>query len=65
MRRCWRVPWRSPDRALRRRQLGVCAGGVYGAGAIGVPALYGLLTIALIVSLVGYVRWDERRHSHR
>lgn len=43
--------------------LGATAGGAYGAGLIEVPALYGVMAIAIIVSLVGHVRWDERHHA--
>jgi len=39
------------------------AGGVYGAGLIGVPALYGAILIAGLITLVGYARWDERHHA--
>jgi hypothetical protein len=35
----------------------------YGAGAIGVLGVYGLVLVAGLVSLVGYVRWDERHHA--
>ena len=39
------------------------AGGFYGAGLIEVPVLYGAMFIAIAISLVGYVRWDERHHA--
>jgi hypothetical protein len=39
------------------------AGAVYGAGGIGVPALYAALLLAGLVALVGYARWDERHHA--
>jgi len=39
------------------------AAGVYGAGLIEVPALYGVMAVAIVVSLVGYVRWDLRHHA--
>jgi hypothetical protein len=39
------------------------AGGFYGAGLSEVPALYGLMAIAFVISLFGYVRWDERHHA--
>ena len=38
-------------------------GVIYGAGGFGVPALYGVLLLASLVTLVGYVRWDERHHA--
>ena len=43
--------------------LNAVAGGAYGTGLIEVPALYGVMAVAFIVSLVGYVRWDERHHA--
>jgi hypothetical protein len=39
------------------------AGGFYGAGLSEVPALYGVMAIAFVISLFGYVRWDERHHA--
>lgn len=43
--------------------LSAVAGGFYGAGLIDVPALYGAMFIAIAISLVGYVRWDQRHHA--
>lgn len=43
--------------------LSAVAGGVYGAGLIEVPALYVAMALALVVSLIGYVRWGERHHA--
>ena len=39
------------------------SGGLYGAAVIGVPALYGLILLGSVVSLVGYVRWDLRHYG--
>lgn len=43
--------------------LSAAAGGIYGAGLIGVPALDGMLLVAGVVSLVGYAPWDERHYG--
>jgi hypothetical protein len=43
--------------------LSAVAGGLYGAALIEVPALYAFMAIAIVVSLVGYVRWDERHRA--
>ncbi|MGZ8702768.1 MAG: hypothetical protein ACXWZY_10835 [Gaiellaceae bacterium] len=43
--------------------LSAAGGGIYDAGLIGVPALYGLLILASVISLVGYARWDERHYG--
>lgn len=43
--------------------IAAAAGGVYGAGGIGVPVLYLTLLVAALVTLVGYARWDERHHA--
>jgi hypothetical protein len=45
------------------RLLSAAAGRLYGAGVFGVPALYGCLALASVVSIVGYVRWDERHYG--
>lgn len=39
------------------------AGGLYGAGLIGVLEIYAVLILASVLSLVGYVRWDERHYG--
>jgi hypothetical protein len=36
---------------------------LYDGGDIGVPATYGLLILAIIVSLVGYERWDKQHYG--
>ena len=38
-------------------------GGLYGAAVFGVPALYGLIIVAGVISLIGYVRWDLRHYG--
>jgi hypothetical protein len=38
-------------------------GGLYGAAVIGVPAVYGLIAVASVISLIGYVRWDLRHYG--
>ena len=38
-------------------------GGLYGAAVIGVPALYGLILVASVISLIGYARWDLRHYG--
>jgi hypothetical protein len=43
--------------------LSAVAGGAYGVGLIEVAALYGAMFIAIAISLVGYVRWDQRHHA--
>ena len=43
--------------------LSAVAGGLYGAGLIGILAIYAVLIVASVVSLVGYVRWDERHYG--
>jgi hypothetical protein len=43
--------------------IAAASGAVYGAGGIGVPLLYLMLLVAGLVTLVGYVRWDERHHA--
>lgn len=37
----------------------------YGAGAIGVPALYALILVSAAVTGVGFIRWDERQHPQQ
>jgi hypothetical protein len=43
----------------------ICAvGGIaYGSGLIGVLGAYGVILLAGVVGLVGYVRWDDRHHA--
>jgi hypothetical protein len=36
------------------------AGWLYGAAVIGVLPVYGLIIVAGVISMVGYVRWDLR-----
>jgi hypothetical protein len=43
--------------------LSAVGGGLYGAAVIGVPALYGLLLLAGVISMVGYIRWDVRHYG--
>ena len=43
--------------------LSAAAGGLYGAGVFGVPAVYGLIIVASVISLVGYLRWDLRHYG--
>ena len=38
------------------------AGWLYGDGTIGVLATYGLSTLATVVIVAGYVRWDEQHY---
>jgi hypothetical protein len=38
-------------------------GGLYGASVIGVLAVYGLIIVASVISLVGYLRWDLRHYG--
>jgi hypothetical protein len=40
--------------------IGAAGGAAYGAGLIGVLAVYGTILAAVLVGLIGYVRWDER-----
>jgi hypothetical protein len=43
--------------------LAAAGGAAYGAGAIGVPALYLVVLVAGVVAMVGYVRWDLRHYG--
>jgi hypothetical protein len=43
--------------------LSAVGGGLYGVAVIGVPALYGLLLLAGVISMVGYIRWDVRHYG--
>jgi hypothetical protein len=43
--------------------ISVVAGGLYGLAVIGVAAVYGLIILAGVVSLAGYLRWDLRHYG--
>lgn len=43
--------------------LTIVAGVAYGNGTIGVSAAYGLLFIAIAVSVLGAARWEQRQQA--
>jgi hypothetical protein len=43
--------------------IGAAGGAAYGAGLIGVLAVYATILAAVCVGLIGYVRWDERHQA--
>jgi hypothetical protein len=43
--------------------ISVVAGCLYGGAVIGVPAVFGLIIVAGVISLAGYVRWDLRHYG--
>ena len=40
-------------------------GGLYGAGVVSAPALYGFVFLAIAIAGVGFLRWEERDHRDR
>jgi hypothetical protein len=40
-------------------------GGLYGAGVVGAPAVYGAMLLACAVARFGFLRWEERDHRSR
>jgi hypothetical protein len=43
--------------------IGAAGGAAYGAGLIGVPAVYATILAAVLAGLIGYVRWDARHQA--
>ena len=39
------------------------AGWSYGGGQLSVLGSYGALTLAIVIALIGYFRWDLREHG--
>lgn len=39
------------------------AGNGYGGGFVSIGGVYALVTLAILIVLVGYIRWDERENG--
>jgi hypothetical protein len=39
------------------------AGIAYSSGLIGVLGAYGVVLVAGVIALIGYVRWDDSQHA--